>query len=308
MRLAAFSVALVALACGRVVAPPAETSQNVSSAWMSEVANPKRDALLRVRTSTLLADRVYAPLVRQLFSAMTERALRAGTNMTSALEGAEEIDVIVQDGSDPVLLMRKVPASLDPSSIAGLDGATQWRASKTHVPGVDVFDFVPGSGALYILVDRTWIVTSGMGQQRVQTALAQSRERPVASDVPLDVPVSLRMPGSALERIAASRNVRALAPLFVELEQARVELHVQKDDKSRDDEITAELQYAGLDQAARAEEVVTDLLGAFSRRGGKRWEWLSDAKVERKGQQVTARAKLPAWALIALADVDSGPL
>ncbi len=274
---------------------------------MSEVSNPKRDALLRVRTSLLLGDRVYAPLVRQLFRAMTERALHAGANMMSALELAEEIDVIVEDGTDPVLVMRNVPASEDPGSIAGLDGATQWRASKTHVPGASVFDFVPESGALYVLVDRTWIITSGMAQQRVQTALAHSRARPVVPDVPLDVPVSLRVPGSALEHLAAARNVRATAPLFIELFEANFELRVHKDDKSRDDELTVELQYAGLDQAARALEVVVDLLGAFSRRGGKRWEWLSDAKVERQGQRVTARAKLPAWALIALADVDSGP-
>lgn len=308
LRRGALLVLGAALACGPKPAAAPDLARETTTSWFDEVADPKRDALLRVSTSTLLKDPVYAPLVRQLFRAMTEKALRAGTDMTSALEAADEIDVVVEDGSSPVLLLRKVPASLDPASMAGLDGATQWRTSKTHVPNAQVFDFVPESGALYVLMDRTWIVTAGLGQQRVQTALMHAQGRPVSPDVPLEVPVSLRMPGAAMERVAIARGVRALRPLFVELEDARVELRVKRTDKSRDDEVVAELRYAGVSQASDAEQMLVDVLGAFGRRGGKRWEWLKDATVERNEQHITARAKLPAWALLALADVDSGPL
>jgi hypothetical protein len=304
-RIVAFVAIGMLASCASKPPISADPNKPTSSAWFDEVAEPKHNALLRVNTAVLLKDKVYAPLVRQLFGAMTEKALHSGTEMTAALEGAEEIDIVLQDDQDPVLLLRKVPASLDPASMAGLDGSTQWKVSKTHVPDVQTFDFVPESGALYLLIDRTWIVTAGLGQQRVQTALIHAQGRPVSPDAPLDVPVSLRVPGATMERVAVARGVRVLRPIFEELEEAKVELHVDKHDKSRDDEIVAELRYAGVSQATHAEEMVNDVLGAFGRRGGKRWEWLNDAKVERKEQHVTARAKLPAWVLVALADVDS---
>ncbi len=292
------------LACAHKPPPVApDMAQPVTSAWFDEVADSKRDAVLRVHTSILLKDSVYAPLVRELFRAMTEQALHAGTDMTSALEKADEIDVVVEDGSDPVLLLRGVPANLDPTNMAGLDGSTQWRVSKTHVPNAEVFDFVPESGALYVLMDRTWIVTAGLSQQRVQTALMHAVGRPVSPDVTMDVPVSLRVPGATMERIAIKRGVRALKPIFLELEEARVELHVSKTKDSREDEVVAEFRYAGIKQAEHAEEMLAEAIGAFGRRGGRRWEWLKEATIERKEQHITVRARLPAWALLALSDV-----
>lgn len=313
------ALALVVSGCASASAPraPTATPPPATSVWFYEMAPPESDALLRIHTSALLKDKVYEPLVRRLFRAMTEQTLHAGTDMTRALEGADEM-VIAIEGDEPILVLRGVPASLDPVSMTGLDGASQWKSARSRMPNVDSYELVPAEGALFVLMDRSWLMAAGEGEQRARQALGRAQGRPVAPDLDAarDTPVELRVPGQAMGRIAERNHVRTLRPIFEELRELDVSLRVTKEEAAhpsgagvtvaRQDLLTATLDYAGVEQATRAEEVVRDVVGAYARRGGKRWEWLKDATITRKEQHVSVSARLPEWALAALSQADDG--
>jgi len=303
-RVAAFAM-VVAVACApRARGVMREVPIPLSGAWMQELAASPGAGVLRVDLRALRADALYAPALRALDVALTGRALSPSVDVSRALSAAGEVVVLFEGQTPPVVVLRGVPASIDPTRAAGADGAAQWRRSPLGVAHVDAFDFVPAQGALFVLLDRSWVLSAGEGEARLRRALGREHGRPVFAEL-ADVdpaPVSLHLSGGALRAMAPRAHVSLLEPMFRELRSFDLSLRTGSSADARSDAVTLDLSYAAPPEAERARELVGDLIGAFMRRGGPRWAWLSTAAVAQAGPVVHVRAGLPQWLLGALGD------
>ena len=304
-------VCIVALALGCAPIPttaPRSAPSALSGAWLEQLASLPDAAVLRVDLASRRADPIYGALLLALQQALATHALSPSVDVSRALGSASDAVVLYDSTTEPVLVLRGVSGSIDPLSATGPDGRAQWRGSARPVANVEAFDFVPGVGALFVLVDRTWVVTAGAGQERVRLALDHETGRPVfaVEARPVRVPLMLHLAGRAVRAVGRHAQVTLLAAVIDDLRCAEIALHPDPTSSPRADALSLELTYESAEQAERALGLVAQAVGAFSRRGGPQWTWLSSAEMSRDGSRVRARARLPAWLLGALGAAASG--
>ena len=284
------SLLLGALALGLVVgcgpsAPPLADKPRESAPSWADVFDAVPDLYAVVRPQALKADPLYGAFWSVLLREAAARGFTRGATMVEAVSGAQEIVVGLNKGNDAVIVLRGVPASLDPQSMNDAAGHPLFRAVTTQGRVLEYALLGPGSadvGGLFVLPDRTWVGALGDARLRARQAFATPMNRPVPR-VDREALVAVRL-GGALAHVF-DRGPR-LSLVTQKMTSATIALEPNKKG------LVIALAYPDPDATARAElqarRVVEDLA-----RDEKRFGWLKDAKVKYEGNIVFVRAQLP---------------
>jgi len=285
------------------------------------------DLVLTVHPRAFARDPVYGPLLRRASELASAYAgpTNLGTTALAVLERTDEIVVAENDrGSEAVVVLRGVPAELDPLDVVDPTGRRLWtpvrgdiRAASRELSPVDAAD-----AALFVAPGLTWVVASGPAIAKARAALLGDvgAQAFAGDDTAL---VSLSIPGGALPQLRQG----ALAPVGTRLRTIRFELTPGSSGL-----IVGKLSYEDELAAASAEGTVLAATLAFRHRleedvaaadvaprlpGGGRpprratnLDWLGAAKVEREGVVVSVRAPIPRpWLdVLARAELPAPPL
>jgi len=292
MRALALTLALVSLAaCGgskdeRQISVPVPTTARWEDAF--ERIPP---LLAVVHPQALRRDKVYGPLLKRLSQlAATRSAAVAATRTMEALESCEEIIVGMDEEGAGALVLRGVRADIDPTKLVDTTGATVWRGQGG---GGKVPEYVHEesgvTASLFVLPERTWFITVGVGRDFAREAFAHPSGRP-ALKYDADALVSVRMQGPALLRhVKQLRAHGALEALGTKLVWANLALAPGKDGA-----ISATLAYSDEESAARAEVTAKHVVDVLRDKKVEWFGWLFDAKIARDDPKVvTVRAPLP---------------
>ena len=278
-------LALALGACGSSAPPPASQSVRESAPAWADVFDTVPDLYAVVRPQALKADPLYGAFWSVLLREAAARGFTRGTSMVEAVSGAQEIVVGLNKGNDAVIVLRGVPASLDPLSMNDAAGHPLFRAvtEKGRVLEYALLDARSADiGGLFVLPDRTWVGALGEARVRARQAFATPLNRPVPR-VDRDALVAVRL-GGAAARIF-DRGPR-LSLVTQKMTSATVALEPNKKG------LVIALVYSDPDATARGElqtkRVVEDLA-----RDEKRFGWLKDARVKYQGNIVFVRARLP---------------
>lgn len=309
--LVAAALLVGAVGCGGAGAPP-PPKRVLPPAWQDVfVGTP--DLYVVIRPPALKSDPVYGSFWRSIVSVAKARSWLGGATMLEAAEGADEIIVGVARGNDAALVLRGVPANIEPQKMVDASGRPLFRADvpdvaegagegeRPHVQELvlagrserldgearDTRDLGASgpAGALFVLADRTWVGTLGRARDRARHVYASPSNRPVPAVAP-EALVAVRLGPRLLQspRIARHAVVGLLRPKLVAvtaaLEPARGGLVVT-------------FEYDDLDAAARAEENLSQLLGELAR-DEARFGWLKDAKLATSKTTVTVKVAIPA--------------
>ena len=277
----------------------------------------------------LARDPVYGPLLRRAseLAAAYAGPTSLGTTALAALERTEDVIVAENDqGREAVVVLRGVPADLDPLDIVDASGRPIWRPIHGDVRGAsrELTPAEPADAALFVAPGLVWLIASGPAIAKARAALTGRIGAPALAgdETPL---LSLSLPGDALPRLRQG----ALASVGAGLLRVRVELTAGSTGL-----IVGTLAYADTATAASAEGTVLAVTLAFRhrleedveaadstsrpdagadggattrRRDGRplhSLDWLGAAKVERTGAAVIVRAPIPRPWLLTLARAD----
>ena len=266
------------------------------------------DLVLTIHPPALSRDRVYGPLLRrasELASAYTGPT-NLGTTALAAVERTEEVVVADNDhGAEAVVLLRGVPADLEPLQIVDTSGRALWRVvpGDVHAGGREFEPIDPSPAALFVVPGRVWVIASGAAVARARALLSDVTAE--GSEPPETALASLSLPAAALPQLRRG----ALASVGAGLLHVNIELMAGSAGL-----IVGRLAYIDSAAAATAEETLLAVTlafrhkleegilaaeaatpehgtGADKRAGGL--EWLGAAKVERTGDLVVVRAPIP---------------
>lgn len=299
----AFGVGLVLFAvtlsgCDkRPSAPPAAPSATTEPRWES-VLDPIPDMLLVVRPRALLRDALYGPLLRRVVELARQRSsVVAAASALATLENADEVLVGAHDlrTADFVVVVRGVPADVDPSTLVDEQRRPLWTTSTsgplhelTRTPSKsDEDDRSPVEASLFELPGRTWVIASGSECARTRKILSRpsAPSVPQAGQSPLDARLadsdpqaiaSLRLAGPALvARFPALRPPGLLAPVGRELSTVTVLLLGEPDPRLR-----ATFSYNRGTAPMSAEATLRETVAALSRAKPQTFTWLQTATVQ----------------------------
>jgi hypothetical protein len=324
----------VALAVLASCAAHPSLSKSVSSADVAVVAEaPAKplsvllsrapDLVLTVHPPALARDRVYGPLVRRAseLAAAYAGPTNLGTTALAVLERTEEVVVAENDhGKEAVVVLRGVPADVDPLEIVDTSGRPVWRAVQGDVRTTsrELEPSEPADAALFIAPGLVWVIASGPAIARTRAALTGDVGHGAFAGDETAL-VSLSLPGDAIPQLRRG----ALASIGAGLIHAKVELT-----PGAAGLILGTLAYPDAAAAASAEGTVLAVTLAFRHRleeavqaeeshgrpssprpvstprPGANLDWLGAAKVDRDGSNVIVRAPIPRPWLLALAKAD----
>jgi hypothetical protein len=283
------------------------------------------DLVLTLHPPALLRDNVYGPLVRRAseLAAAYAGPTNLGTTALAVLERTDEVVVAENErGKEAVVVLRGVPADLDPLQVVDMSGRPIWRSVAGDVRTVtkELSPSEPSDAALFIAPGLVWVIASGPAIPRTRAALmGDVGHGAFAGDD--TVLASLSLPGDALPQLhrGALANVGAgLLHLKVELTSGAAGL------------VLGTLAYADAVTAASAEGTVLAVTLAFrhrleegvqaaegpkgeqisveearrAQRPAANLEWLGAAKVDRVDANVIVRAPIPRPWLEALAKAE----
>lgn len=286
--LSAASIAIVLAAsvmgCGGEAPKPVAAKKEKTGPSWADVFDGTPDFYAVVRPLAIKRDGLYGNFFRSLLRVAQARTNARGDTMVQALDGSAEIIVGLDKGGDAALVLRGVPANLDPQKITDANGNALFRSTndRSDVVEYELLDRKSAaSGSLFVLPDRTWV--GALGEARVRAR--QAFQTPA------------RRPAPVLDRhaLAAVRLARPLAhmverhplfgPLTKRLASVTCSLLPAKEG------VVIALLYEDVDAAAWAEaeskRVVAELAKPESR------AWLRDAKVAYEGETVFIRVAVP---------------
>ena len=192
--------------------------------------SPPPDVFILVRPQAVLTDAAYGPVVRgALALARGKSHLVASVGPAEVLEGAEEVLVGARDRGDPadvdvVVVVRGVPADLDPARLSDEAGHPLWVVGPSR-PSVDVTELWRAAGAassagdgtattedteasLFELPGRTWVLAAGASRARARDLLSRATRATRSVEGEDEAALALvRVRGPSLVR-----RVRALRP------------------------------------------------------------------------------------------------
>ncbi len=285
--------------------------------------------MITLHPRALARDRVYGPILRRAseLAAAYAGPTNLGTTALAALERTDEVVVAENDrGREAVVVLRGVPADVDPLDIVDPSGHPIWRPihSDVRAGSRELAPVDPADAELFVAPGLVWLIASGPVVPKARTALTGrvGAEAFAGDETPL---VSLALPGDALPRLRQG----ALASVGAGLLRVRIELTPGSAGL-----IVGTLTYIDAVTAAAAEGTVLAVTlafrhrleedvettesplrpdaGAVGRSPAHRREsrplgsldWLGAAKVERTGALVVVRAPIPRPWLEALARAD----
>ena len=274
----------VSVGCGSPATPPEAKHREIGPSW-ADVFDTVPDLYAVVRPQALKADPLYGAFWNVLLREAAARGFTRGTTMVEAVSGAQEIIVGLNKGNDAVIVLRGVPANLDPASMNDAAGHPLFRSVNEKGRVLELAFLGAGNadiGALFVLPDRTWVGVVGEARLRARQAFSTPLNRPVPR-VDREALVAVRL-GGAAARIF-DRGPR-LSLVTQKMTSATFALEPNKKG------LVIALVYPDPDATARAElqakRVVEDLA-----HDEKRFGWLKDAKVKYEGNIVFVRAQLP---------------
>jgi hypothetical protein len=168
------------VSCGGNAPPPPPPRKESVASW-ADVFDGTPDLYAVIRPQALKRDGVYGAFWKALVRVAQSRGFARGATMVEAVEGAEEIVVGLNRGADAALVLRGVPASLDPQKIADADGQPLFRPmnDRGKIVEYELADRKNAdAGALFVLPDRTWVGTLGDARARARQAFATPLNRP----------------------------------------------------------------------------------------------------------------------------------
>jgi hypothetical protein len=290
-----------------------------ASPTLQSVLSRPPDLLVTIHPRALSRDSVYGPLLRRASELASAYAgpTTLGTTAMAVLERTEEILVTQNDrGREAVVVLRGVPADVDPLSVVDATGHPVWRSVQGDVR-VSTRELAPvdagtvGDAAMFVAPGLLWIVAAGPAVPRLRAALVDGvGPRALAGDeTPL---LSLSLPGEALSRLRQG----ALSTIGLGLSRVKVELT-----PGSTGTILGTFGYPDSAAAASAETTMLAVTLAFRHKvqaqieaadrvgdagapdaspSSSRLDWLAAAQVERTGASLVVRAPIPRSWLLAI--------
>ena len=275
--------AITLLGCGHA-RPPEEPKREPGPAW-ADVFDTTPDLYAVVRPQALRNDPLYGAFWNVLLRAAELRGLARGTTMVEAVSGAKEIIVGLNRGDDAAIVLRGVPASLDPVTMNDDRGRPLFRLvnEKGKAPEYALLDAKNAEiGGLFVLPDRTWVGTLGDARLRARQAFLAPMSRP-APRIDREALVAVRL-GGRLARVFDRGPRLAL----VTQKMTSMTFALEPNRKG----LVIALVYADPDATARGELQAKRLVEDLSR-DPQRFGWLKDATVKYEGSTVFVRTQLP---------------
>jgi len=271
-------------------APPAVTPRKETAPAWADVFDKTPDLYAVIRPKALRRDGVYGAFFSALVRAAQARGIARGDTMVQAAEGAEEIIVGLDKGLDAALVLRGVPASLDPEKITDAEGRSLFRprADRSKVVEYELLDRREAdAGALFVLPDRTWVGALGDALLRARQAFASPVNRPAPQLEP-DALAAVRVAGPLVHVLDGHPTFGVLAK---KLTSATFSLRPGKGG------LVVALAYEDADATAWAEmqakRIVDELSKKSTAETGADLAWLKDAKIAYEGTVVFVRVAVP---------------
>jgi hypothetical protein len=284
--LASTLLALGAPACGDGGPPPAAPKREATAQWQ-DVFDTMPDIYAVVRPQAIKRDAVYGAFWKTLVRVAEARHIINGPSTLEAAEGSEEIIFGVNPGLDAAIVLRGVPASLDPQKVTDGQGHPLFRlvSDKAKVPEYQLVDRRNSDpGAVFVLPDRTWVGAFGDARQRARTAFATPFGRP-APRIEKDALAVVRFGQSFVQQ---PRYVKS--PVWSAFTKHLVSVTLAlKPDKGG---AIVSLQYEDQESVAYAEMQAKQMVAELAK-DEKRFGWLKDAKVAYEGNTVHVRMPVP---------------
>lgn len=277
-------------------APPEQVRRELGPQWQ-DVFDGTPDIYAVVRPRALQRDAVYGAFFKNALRVAQARSSMRGATALEALEGAEEIVFGTRkdaQGDDAALVIRGVPANLDPQKMTDSLGRPLLRLldGRARVPEYaygDREDDVAGS--VFVLPDRTWVGVLGDARARARAAFASPFGRPAPS-VDAAALAVVRFDAGAFMKITRVTRSPLVGPLTKKLRALSFALMPGSGG------VVAQLQYDDDDASAWAELHVVRMLEELSREEPRRSEpsraWLRTAQVGHEGRRVIVRIAVPA--------------
>lgn len=280
------ALVLLTPACGDSGPPPAAPKKEATAAWQ-DVFDTMPDIYAVVRPQAIKRDPTYGAFWKTIVRVAEARHMINGPSTLEAAEGSEEIIVGVNDGLDAAIVLRGVPASLDPQKVTDAQGQPLFRlvddkAKVAEYQLVGARNAEPG--AVFILPDRTWVGAFGDARQRARTAFSTPFGRP-APKIDADALAVVRFGESFVQQ---PRYVKSpVWSVFTKhLDAATLALKPNKGG------LVVSLHYTDQDAMAYAEMQAKRMITELSS-DEKRFGWLKDAKVTQDGNSVVVKLALP---------------
>lgn len=319
--------------CGEV-APPMTAKREDFPSWQ-DVFEGTPELYAVVRPRLMKKDPVYGNFFKVLMRLAQARAQSAGATALEAAEGCDEILVGIskKEGQpdDAAIVLRGVPASLDPQRVTDAAGHPMFRLVDPHakVPELERLERrdVTG-GSLFVLPDRTWVVAIGQARTRARQAFAAPFGRP-APRADAAALASVRLDANAFLKSSRFGASPVTAPLVKKLTAAIiglrpgkggvvVTLQYQDEDATAWAEMQAKKVLAELAQAEPPPHVERPLQAGArrpttppplpARESGPRFAWLKDAQVTREANSIDVRLPVPPRLLEELPIASGGDL
>jgi hypothetical protein len=307
---------------------PADHSQEPS--W-ADVFEGTPELLVSLRPHALRADPRYGPLLRQALEEARARSGALRATPLDAVEDAEQVVVGVRASGagergesaedDAVLVIRGVPASLDPLHLWDGEGHGLWKlgpdgAARELVREHERSDAADSGGeaateaqeaSLFELPGRTWVIATGAARLRARSVFAHPLHRPELR-LPADSLAAARLDGPSLvNHLPQLRGAAPLAALGHHLRWVGLELPPGSTEVTAASDgagggrapgpapavVRATLSYMDSESAAVAELTLRELTGALSRAHDSPFSWLARAEVTRAEAVLTVVTSLP---------------
>jgi len=266
---------------------PAPREADRGPAWQ-DVFDGTPDLYVVVRPRAFRRDAVFGAFWKSLMSAAESKGLMRGPTIIEAIEGSDEVIAGVgARESDAAIVLRGVPASLDPARISDAKGRPFFKllSDRTRIVEYGVADEGGGGakdGRLFVLPDRSWVGVLGGAKERAVQAFVTPMHRPIPK-VDAAALATLRVSGPLAHVLDRSPTFGGLEK---KLTSATFSLMPDKGG------IVVALAYADAGSVAWAENEAKRLLADLTKRD-PRLAFLSDAVVRYEGTTVYARLSIP---------------
>lgn len=280
---AAVGLVSAPLACGGNTRPPVQTKKEPTASW-ADVFDDTPDLYVVLRPQAIKRDQVYGAFFKAILRAAEARGIARGDTMVRAADGAEEIIVGLNRGVDAALVLRGVPANLDPEKILDPAGQPLFRAVDTRAKVVEYELFDPKSadaGGLFVLPGRTWVGVLGDTRERARQAFATPMNRPIPK-VADEALIAVRIGGPLVHALDRHPNFGVLSK---KLSSATFSLERGKGG------LVVGLRYEDESATAWAEMQAKRLIEDLSKEPS--FAWLKSAKVAYEGMTVFVRVDVP---------------
>ena len=266
--------------------PPASAKRHAAPAWQ-DVFDTMPDVYAVIRPQAIKRDAVYGAFWKLLVRVAQAKHLVTGPSTLEAAEGSEEIIFGVNPQMDAAVVLRGVPASLDPQKVTDANGQPLFRLvdERAKVP-----EYAMGSragdieGSVFVLPDRTWVGAFGEARQRARAAFATPFGRPA----PKVDPQALGVVRFGQGFVQQPRYVKSpVWSVFTnKLESATIALEPGKAG------IVVTLAYADADGAAYAEMQAKQMVEELAK-DEKRFGWLKGTTVSYEESSVHVHLPVP---------------